>query len=79
MSLNDTLINNVYNYKYLGINLDSKLFFKNHIKLNNKLSKIQFLISTLSKFIKTNSLIIIIVFSNHTKTMEIYFGEIHLK
>ena len=27
ISLNDTLINNVYNYKYLGINLDSKLDF----------------------------------------------------
>ena len=66
ISLNDTLINNVYNYKYIGIILDSKLDFKNHIiKLNNKLSQIQFLISTLSKFIKTNSLIIIyiIVFS----------------
>ena len=60
ISLNDTLINNVYNYKYLGIILDSKLDFKNHIiKLNNKLSQIQFLISKLSKFIKTNSLIII--------------------
>ena len=66
ISLNDTLINNVYNYKYIGIILDSKLDFKNHIiKLNNKLSQIQFLISKLSKFIKTNSLIIIyiIVFS----------------
>ena len=60
ISLNDTLINNVYNYKYLGIILDSKLDFKNHIiKLNNKLYKIQFLISKLSKFIKKNSLIII--------------------
>ena len=60
ISLNDTLINNVYNYKYLGIILDSKLDFKNHIiKLNNKLSQIQFLISKLSKFIKINSLIII--------------------
>ena len=49
--LNDTLINNVYNYKYLDIILDSKLDFKNHIKLNNKLSQIQFLISKLSKFI----------------------------
>ena len=49
MSLNDSLINNVYTYKYLGINL----------KLNNKLSQIQFLISKLSKFIKTNSFIII--------------------
>ena len=39
ISLNDTLINKVYNYKYLGIILDSKLDFKNHIiKLNNKLS-----------------------------------------
>ena len=46
ISLNDILINNVYNYKYLGINFDSKLNFKNHIiKLNNKLSQIQFLIS----------------------------------
>ena len=45
ISLNDTLINNVYHYKYLGIILDSKLDFKNHIiKLNNKLSQIQFLI-----------------------------------
>ena len=58
ISLNDALINNViyytyvYNYKYLGITLDSKLHFKNHIiKLNNKLSKIQFLISKLNKFI----------------------------
>ena len=52
ISLNDTLINNVYNYKYLGIILDSKLYFKNHIiKLNNKLSQIQFLITKLSKFI----------------------------
>ena len=60
ISLSDTLINNVYNYKYLGIILDSKLDFKNHIiKVNNKLSQIQFLISKLSKFIKTNSLIII--------------------
>ena len=60
ISLNDTLINNVYNYKYLSINLDSKLDFKNHIiKLNNKLSQIQFLIPKLSKLIKTNSLIII--------------------
>ena len=43
ISLNDTLMNNVYNYKYLGIILDSKLDFKNHIiKLNNKLSQIQF-------------------------------------
>ena len=31
ISLNYTLINNVYNYKFLGINLDSKLDFKNHI------------------------------------------------
>ena len=47
-----TLINNVNNYKYLGIIIDSKLDFKNHIiKLNNKLSQIQFLISKLSKFI----------------------------
>ena len=53
-------INNVYNYKYLGINIDSKLDFKNHIiKLNNKLFQIKFLISKLRKFIKTNSLIII--------------------
>ena len=62
ISLNGTLINNIYNYKYLGIILDSKFDFKNHIiKLNNKLSQIQFLIcnSKLSKFIKTNSLIII--------------------
>ena len=60
MSLNNTLINNVYNYKYLGINIDSKLDFKNNIiKLNNKLSQIQFSISKLSIFIKTNSLIII--------------------
>ena len=60
MSLNDTIINNVYNYKYLGINLNRKLDFKNHIiKLNNNLSQLQFLISKLSKFIKTNSLIII--------------------
>ena len=45
ISLNDTLINNVYNYKYHGIILDSKFDFKNHIiKLNNKLSQIQFLI-----------------------------------
>ena len=58
--INDILINNVYNYKYLGIILDSKLDFINHIiKLNNKLSQIQFLISKLNKFIKTNSLIII--------------------
>ena len=36
ISLNDTLINNVYNYKYFGIILDRKLDFKNHIiKLNN--------------------------------------------
>ena len=28
ISLNDTLIYNVYNYKYLGINLDSKLVLK---------------------------------------------------
>ena len=27
ISLNDTLINNVYTYKYLGIILDSKLDF----------------------------------------------------
>ena len=55
-----SLINDVYNYKYPGINLDSKLDFKNHIiKLNNKLSQIKFLISKVSKFIKTNSLIII--------------------
>ena len=34
-------LNETYNYKYLGINLDSKLDFKNHIiKLNNKLSQI---------------------------------------
>ena len=58
--LNDTLINNVYNYKYLCIIIDSKLDFKIPIiKLNNKLFQIQFLISKLSKFIKTNSLIII--------------------
>ena len=31
ISLNDILINNVYNYKYIGIILDSKLDFKNHI------------------------------------------------
>ena len=37
------LINNVYNYKYLCINLDSKLDCNNNIiKLNNKLSQIQF-------------------------------------
>ena len=53
ISLNDTLIDNVYNYKYIGINLDSKLDYKNHIiKLNNKLSQIQSLTSKLSKFIK---------------------------
>ena len=52
ISLNHTLINNVYNYKYLGIFLDSKLDFKNHIiKLNNKLFQFQFLISKMSKFI----------------------------
>ena len=68
ISLNDTLINNVNNYKYLGIILDSKLDFKIPITLNNKLFQIQFLISKLSKFIKTNSLLIIyiIVFSYHT-------------
>ena len=39
ISLNYILINNVYNYKYIGIILNSKLDFKNHIiKLNNKLS-----------------------------------------
>ena len=43
ISLKDTLINNVYNYKYIGINIDSKLDFKNHIiSLNNKFSKIKF-------------------------------------
>ena len=53
ISLNDTLINNVYNYKYLGIILDSKLDFKNHIiKLNNKLSQIQFLISKFRNSLK---------------------------
>ena len=59
-SLNDTLINKVYNYKYLGFNIVSKYYFKNHIiNLNNKLSHIQFLISKLRKSIKTNLLIII--------------------
>ena len=57
ISLKDTLINNVYNYKYIGINIDSKLDFKNHIiSLNNKFSKIQFYTSVLSKFIKQNSI-----------------------
>ena len=38
MSLSDTFINNVHNYKYIGVKLDSKLDFKNHIiKLNKKL------------------------------------------
>ena len=65
ISLKDTLINNVYNYKYIGININSKLDFKNHIiSLNNKLSQIQFDISMLSKFIKTNSLIIYLNYGN---------------
>ena len=46
ISLNDTLINNVYNYKYLGIILDSKLDFKNHIiKLNNPLKIIKLIVT----------------------------------
>ena len=76
ISFNDTLINNVYNYKYLGINLDSKLDFKNHIiKLNNKLSQIQFLISKLSKFIKTNSLIINSIFLPYLNYGNILWGN----
>ena len=52
ISLNDILINNVYNYKYLRINLYRKLDFINHInKLKNELSQIQFVISKWSKFI----------------------------
>ena len=40
ISLSYKLINNIYNYKYLGNNLDRKHNFKNHIiKLNNKLSQ----------------------------------------
>ena len=65
ISLKDTLINNVYNYKYIAINIDSKLDFKNHIiSLNNKLSQIQLYVSMLSKFIKTNSLIIYLNYGN---------------
>ena len=65
ISLKDTLINNVYNYKYIGINIDSKLYFKNHIiSLNNKFSQIQFYISMLSKFINKNSLIIYLNYGN---------------
>ena len=64
ISLKDTLINNVYNYKYIGINIDSKLDFNHIISLNNKLSQIKLYVSMLSKFIKTNSLIIYLNYGN---------------
>ena len=69
LQINNISIQNEIEYKYLVIKIDKDINFKNHIiNLNNKLSKILYSISRLSKYNKTKPMIIIyiIAYSCHT-------------
>ena len=68
LTINNISIQNEIEYKYLGIIIDKDINFKNHIiNLNNKLWKILYSISRLSKYIKTKPMILlyIIAYSCH--------------
>ena len=80
LKINKISIQNEIEYKYLGIIIDKDINFKNHIfNLNNKLSKILYSISRLSKYIKTKPMIIIYnsLFLPHIMYGNIIWGNIY--
>ena len=80
LKINNISIQNEIEYKYLGIIIDKDINFKNHIfNLNNKLSKILYSISRLSKYIKTKPMIIIYnsLFLPHIMYGNIIWGNIY--
>ena len=80
LTINNISIQNEIEYKYLGIIIDKDINFKNHIiNLNNKLSKILYSISRLSKYIKTQPMIIIYnsLFLPHIMYGNIIWGNIY--
>ena len=80
LKINNISIQNEIEYKYLGIIIYKDINFKNHIfNLNNKLSKILYSISRLSKYIKTKPMIIIYnsLFLPHIMYGNIIWGNIY--
>ena len=80
LKINNISIQNEIEYKYLGIIIDKDINFKNHIvNLNNKLSKILYSISRLSKYIMTKLMIIIYnsLFLPHIMYGNIIWGNIY--
>ena len=80
LQINNISIQNEIEYKYLGIIIDKDINFKNHIvNINNKLSKILYSISRLSKYIKKKPIIIIYhsLFLPHIMYGNIIWGNIY--